>query len=131
LHGVLKALSAKYNFNNSQNVILISGPAGGISVFLHAAYLEKYLYSSSKASFNFVAHLIHDRHLVDHTATGSPILPERMKQIFEVSEAQNGVNPDCIFNVEKPEDQFMCVSPVFYMLNKSLVTALGYDYQSW
>jgi coenzyme F420-reducing hydrogenase gamma subunit len=113
LHGVLKALSAKYNFNNSQNVILISGPAGGISVFLYADYLQKYLYSSSETSFNFVAVPIHERHLVDHTATGCPILPERMKHIFEVSEAKNGVNIDCIFNVEKPKTN-SCVFPPFF-----------------
>lgn len=46
-----------------------------------------------------------------------------MKNIFEMSKAKNGVNPDFIFNVEKPEDQFMCVSPVFYMYNKFVVTA--------
>lgn len=73
LRGVLKTLSAKFNLSNAENVVLTSGAAGGISVFLHADYVHGELDPTNSGVPIFAAVPIHDRDLVDHDSTGCPI----------------------------------------------------------
>lgn len=110
LDAMLDTLIADHGLGKATDVLLSGGSAGGLSTYLHADHVGKYLKAKGAPLTTYKAAPVSGFFLLHDSEGGQAVYPDEMKYVFNMANSTGGVHPDCVASYStKPVDAWRCI----------------------
>eukprot|EP00038_Savillea_parva_P008757 m.178978 g.178978 ORF g.178978 m.178978 type:complete len:525 (-) comp14661_c0_seq1:74-1648(-) len=99
----------QFGMNNAKNVLLTGCSSGGLSAYLHANHVQDVITAGAPKLSKFRVAPESGFFLQHNNLNGTPVYPDQIKNIFDMSNSSVGVNDACIAATPDPSDHYKCM----------------------
>eukprot|EP00754_Rhynchopus_humris_P014953 Rhum_TRINITY_DN14421_c0_g1::Rhum_TRINITY_DN14421_c0_g1_i5::g.88020::m.88020/K19882/NOTUM; O-palmitoleoyl-L-serine hydrolase len=128
---VIDTLYEQYGLRDAESLLVSGCSAGGLAAYLHADYVNARVSALAPGLTRVKAAPV-SGFFLDHTnVKGVDVYPTQMKYVFEMTNATNGVNSDCIAAMPAGEEWKCNMAPHTYPYIKTPIMVLNSAMDSW
>ena len=128
---VIDTLYEQYGLGAAENLLVSGCSAGGLAAYLHADYVNERVRALAPGLTRVKAAPV-SGFFLDHTnVKGVDVYPAQMKYVFEMTNATNGVNSNCIAAMAAGDEWKCNMAPHTYPYITTPIMALNSAMDSW